>query len=83
MRFVLDYPEEGPADIYALGVPRSAKIVDRVPKPDLARVIDGVKTSRQRFADSYYAIVAETMDDPRGRRSDKWWQAARSPSGVV
>ncbi len=25
----LDYPETGPADIYALGVPRDAKIVDR------------------------------------------------------
>ena len=41
MRFVLDYPEEGPADIYALGVPRSAKVVDRVPKPDCPRA-DGV-----------------------------------------
>lgn len=76
MRFVLDYPEEGPSDIYALGVPRSAKIVDRIPKPDLARVIDGVKSSRERFADSYYAIVAESMDAPTIGRTDKWWQAA-------
>jgi hypothetical protein len=76
VRFVLDYPEDGPADIYALGVPRPAKIVDSVPKPDLARVIDGVRASRQRFADSYYAIVADTMGAPMIGQSDKWWQAA-------
>ena len=74
MKFVLDYPEEGPADIYALGVPRSAKVVDRVPRPELARVIDGVRSSRRRFADSYYAIVAETYE--LEGRHEKWWQAA-------
>ncbi len=76
MKLVLDYPEEGPTDIYALGVPRSAKIVDRMPKPDLARVIDGVRSSRRRFADSYYAIVTESMDAPAIGRTDKWWQSA-------
>jgi hypothetical protein len=74
VRFILDYPNDGPSDIYALGVPRSAKIVNRVPPPDLARVVEGVRNSRQRF-DSYYAIVAETMDAPAIGRSDKWWQA--------
>ena len=73
---MLDYPEQGPGDIYALGVPRSAKIVDHVPKPDVARVIEGVMTSRRRFADSYYAIVTESMAAPAIGRSDKWWQAA-------
>jgi hypothetical protein len=74
VRFVLDYLEDGPSDIYALGVPRSAKIVNRVPKPDLARVIEGVRNSRERF-DSYYAIVAETKDLPWIGQSTKWWQA--------
>jgi hypothetical protein len=27
--YAIDYPETGPADIYALGVPRDAKVVDR------------------------------------------------------
>ncbi len=74
MKYALDYPDEGPADIYALGVPRSAKIVDRVPSPDLARVLEGVRSSRRRFADSYYAIVVETID-MKGR-SENWWQAS-------
>ncbi len=74
IRYVLDYPEEGPVDIYSLGVPRSAKVITRLPTPDLARVIDAVKTGRQRFADSYYAIVAETYD--LQGRSDQWWQTS-------
>lgn len=65
-RFVLDYPQDGPLDIFALGVPRSAQVIDRVPKPDLARVLDGVRTSRKRFADSYYAIVVHGQGE--------WWQ---------
>ena len=35
-----DYPEKGPADIYDLGVPRTAKLVDRVPAGDLKRVME-------------------------------------------
>ncbi|HEY4311344.1 MAG TPA: hypothetical protein VGN12_17985 [Pirellulales bacterium] len=31
--FTLDYPESGPTDIFALGVPRSAKLVDKRRKP--------------------------------------------------
>jgi hypothetical protein len=27
--YVIDYPEAGPSDVYALGVPRDAKVVDR------------------------------------------------------
>lgn len=27
--YAIDYPETGPSDIYALGVPRDAKVVDR------------------------------------------------------
>ena len=34
-RSPFDYPAEGPADIYALGVPRDAPIEDRMPPPDL------------------------------------------------
>jgi hypothetical protein len=74
VRFALDYPEQGPADVYALGVPRSAKLIDRVPKPELARVLDGVKSSRQRFADSYYAIVFETHETDG--QSETQWPAA-------
>jgi hypothetical protein len=55
--FLFDYPEDGPKDIYSLGVPRSIQLNDRVPKGDLAQVIKEVESSRERFPDSYYAIV--------------------------
>lgn len=72
---ILDYPETGPADIYALGVPRSAKVVDRMPKPDLARVLAAVNVNRKRFANSYYAIVAQTWDFQG--QSHRWWEAVQ------
>jgi hypothetical protein len=64
---LFDYPEKGPADIYAMGVPRSAKLVDRIPRGDLARLLDGVKAARQRF-DDYAAIVVESSD------KEPWWK---------
>ena len=56
---VLDYPRKGPMDVYALGVPKTAELVDRVPADDLMRLVEGVKAGRQRF-DSYSAIVVES-----------------------
>ena len=32
-----DYPKKGPADVYDLGVPKTAKLVDRVPANDLTQ----------------------------------------------
>lgn len=60
-----DYPDSGPADIYALGVPRSAKIVDRIPRGDLARIDAAMKAARRRF-DDYDAIVVQHTE---GRRT--------------
>ena len=63
---LFDYPEKGPTNIYAMGVPRSVKLVDRTPAGDLARLLDGVKTARNRF-DDYAAIVIEGADNK------PWW----------
>lgn len=57
--FALDYPEEGPRDVYSLGVPRATRLVDRVPPEDLAGVLKGVRVGRERFG-PYHAIVVET-----------------------
>ena len=54
--YVFDYPDEGPVDIYALGVPRSAELVDRVPRDDVSRVVKANNSSLNDF-DSYFAIV--------------------------
>jgi hypothetical protein len=46
-----DYPESGPADILAMGVPADAKRVDRVPGDDLDRLLKGLAAGRNRFDD--------------------------------
>lgn len=58
-----DYPDEGPSDIYALGVPRSAKIDDRSPKGDLAQIVAANRAGRERLT-SYYAVYDKSFGPP-------------------
>ncbi len=60
-----DYPAKGPADVYDVGVPKTAKIVDRIPADDLRQVLEAVRTGRQRM-DDYRAVVVE-CDEETGR----------------
>jgi hypothetical protein len=53
-----DYPDSGPRNIYELDVPKTAKLIDRVPKGDLARIIVAQRADRKRF-DAYDAIVVQ------------------------
>ena len=52
-----DYPETGPTDIYAAGVPRDAEVVDQLPSPDLLQLHQRIKEARERFAPTYHAIM--------------------------
>ena len=56
VEIAFDYPAEGPADIYALGVPRDAPVEDRMPPPDLDRIIKTVQQNRRNFGD-YLAVA--------------------------
>jgi hypothetical protein len=62
-----DYPENGPADVYALGVPKDARLVDRVPTGDMSRILAGIQAGRDRF-DDFHAIVIrdDSPDSSRG-----------------
>lgn len=60
LRYVLDYPDRGPVDVYALGVPQSAPLVDQR-GAELQRIHQLSKSARQRF-DDYYAIVVQSTD---------------------
>lgn len=58
------YPEQGPSDVYALGVPRGAMLVDLVPTGELERVVEGIKSSAEGF-DPYFALnVMSDSDAP-------------------
>jgi hypothetical protein len=73
--YEIDYPAEGPADIYALGIPRDAKLDDRVPSDDTARALKAITAGRRDF-DSYFAIVFHV-----GGSADKPFSGF--PTGVV
>jgi hypothetical protein len=45
----ISYPEKGPIDIYDMGVPRDAKLVDLVPNGEVLEIISRVKSSAERF----------------------------------
>ncbi|HVW39079.1 MAG TPA: hypothetical protein VHB99_17310 [Pirellulales bacterium] len=61
---IFDYPDHGPADIYDLGAPRTAELIDRVPNDDLKRIIAAVESGRNDF-DSYFAVVvSQGANDP-------------------
>lgn len=65
----IDYPAEGPADIYALGIPGDAKLEDRVPAADVAVALKALATGRRQF-DPYFAIAFEatgSFDKPYDR----------------
>ena len=74
LRREFDYPDAGPADIVAMGVPASAKRVNRVPANDLNRVLDGLKAGRNRFDDyCCYTWFGDGMNAWRvWRKGHKW-----------
>ncbi|MCX7427526.1 MAG: hypothetical protein NTW96_18095 [Planctomycetia bacterium] len=64
-RCEIDYPETGPTNIYALGAPKTAKVLDRLLDPsraDVKRLVAGVRAARWR-SDKYYALVVEGSVD--------------------
>ncbi len=71
---LFDYPEHGPADIYELGAPRTAKLVDRIPGDDLDLALAGLKAGRLRFDD--YRGVMDWSDGMNAmqvyRKGRKW-----------
>ncbi len=56
LQLTIDYPDEGPAHIYALGVPRDAPVEDHMPPADLDRIIKIVQQNRRGF-DNYLAVA--------------------------
>jgi len=64
-----DYPEKGPADIYALGVPKDSKLVDRIPSGDLKRIIETLRVGRERM-DNYRAVFVQRFEGI----DHHWWK---------
>ena len=52
------YPQKGPADIYALGVPQDTPIVSNLPNEDYLTVWEQYKHNRKKALNNYIAIIA-------------------------
>lgn len=63
---VYDYPEEGPGDLYDLGVPRDAAILDIRPEGAALDLIDAVQERFERGFGDHRAVVLESRVDPDG-----------------
>jgi hypothetical protein len=81
LRFTFDFPQTGPADAYALGVPRDAHVENRLPSPEGERAVLAGEAGRKDL-DNYFAVVYGTDSpiDPTDvtsihlvwRKGDKW-----------
>jgi hypothetical protein len=71
-----DYPEFGPRDAYELGVPREVPVIDRVPAPDLQRIIAGVTDGRRRF-DAYYCVLVHSNAAHHWSRTNRLYRTWR------
>ena len=52
-----DYPENGPQDIYALGVPQSARIINLLPEPEALEVLHAYQEYRDKAPSRYAAVM--------------------------
>jgi len=88
MRF--EYPEQGPADIYAVGVPKNADIVDTRPKGSLKDLTKEIQRRFDKGFGDYIAVVLESSgsrEEPNNpsypnmvlvmRRSGQLWRLDR------
>ncbi len=71
LSFRFNYPPKGPEDIYALGVPSDAQVVDRVPRESEKSLFASVKKGSSHFDD--YRALAITYDP----NDELWWVNAR------
>jgi hypothetical protein len=51
-----DYPQNGPLDIYALGVPQSAKIIDTLPQQDVREILQTYQKCRSDSPSRFAAV---------------------------
>ena len=86
----LHYPQQGPADIYAVGVPKDAEVFDTRPKGSLKDLTREIKDRFNRGFGDYAAVVLESSgsrenpSDPNRpnmvlvlRRSGQLWRLDR------
>ncbi len=64
-----EYPADGPADVYALGIPKTVELVDRTPSEETKRILEALETGRRRM-ENYRAVV----EDRSTQQQDNGWE---------
>ncbi len=62
-----DYPQDGPRNIYDVGAPASAKVLDYSPSPEVLGLLDRYEANRDSFPTRYGAIVKCSRYDAAAR----------------
>lgn len=55
-----DYPQAGPANIYDLGVPRNAQVINKLPREDFQEIWDNYRQKRAQATSEYIALITHT-----------------------
>jgi len=63
---VIDYPKTGPTDVYDLGVPRDAKVIDYTPTEPIRTPAATVEAEAQGFPKEYVAITCKLVESFQG-----------------
>ena len=62
----VDYPQEGPADIYELGVPKDAKVV-RQSVAEVKALDEKIEKAIDAFPQTYLGVVCHCTETPEGQ----------------
>ena len=86
-RTTFDYPDEGPEDIYALGVPQDAVVSDIRPEGPALALADEIQERFERGLGDYLAVVLISGIDEAGQRRPSaiallWQQDNRKRSDI-
>jgi hypothetical protein len=73
---LFDYPADGPSDIYAVGVPATITIDDRMPSEACLQVLRGMAASRARIGGFRLVVTVDVPNQGFGsivwRKGDRW-----------
>jgi DNA-directed RNA polymerase specialized sigma24 family protein len=74
IKWEFDYPDDGPTDIYAMGVPRETEIDDQMPDDDVVAALDTIAASRALLGD--FRLTVGLQADYRSfivsRKGNRW-----------
>ena len=84
-RWAFDYPEDGPRDVYALGVREDVAVDDHLLPEEPAQVLTEMAISRQRLGNFRMLVAAQPMSLPYyfvWRKGDRWRVDTGLPQGA-